>query len=397
MNKEAIADLERTQHESIERARYAFELDRRQFFKLLGGGVLVCACAGSVVAQESARGRRSGQELPREISAWLHVGESGVVTVYTGKAEMGQNIRTSLAQQVAEELHVAVSAISMIMADTNLTPWDMGTFGSRTTPTMGPRLREVASTARDLLIAMAADRWHADAAALVADDGKVTDPKTKQSLTYGELTRGQQITKLLPEDPCLTPAAAWRVAGTPVAKVDGKAFVTGEHRYAADVIRPGMMYGKVLRPTAFNASLASLDTSAAEKIPGVRVVRDGNFIGTVGPDQHTAEQAIKAMRAIWKAPAQPSNRELFDYLRKNVDPSDEGFRHEAGSVSQKVPASAKTLAATYTLQYIAHAPLEPRAAVAEWEGEKVTVWTGSQRLGSYREAWKAIDLPGRSR
>ena len=381
MNKEtlAAADLERTQHENIEKARYAFELDRRQFFKLLGGGVLVCACAGNVVAQESGRGRRSEQDLPREISAWLHVGENGVVTVYTGKAEMGQNIRTSLAQQVAEELRVPVSAISMVMGDTDLTPWDMGTFGSRTTPTMGPRLREVASTARDVVVTMAAERWHADAATLVASDGKVTDPKTNQSLTYGELTRGQQITKLLPEDPSLTPTTEWRVAGTPVAKVDSQVFVTGEHRYAADVIRPGMMYGKVLRPTAFNATLASLDTSAAEEIPRIKIVHDGSFIGAVGPDQHTAEQAIKAMRAVWKAPAQPSNKELFDYLRKNIDNSDEGFRHEAGSVSQKLPVSAKTLAATYTLQYIAHAPLEPRAAVAEWEGEKLTVWTGSQR------------------
>ncbi|HEV2115277.1 MAG TPA: molybdopterin cofactor-binding domain-containing protein [Terriglobales bacterium] len=381
MKKEAIApaDLEVTQHETIERARYAFDLDRRQFFKLLGGGVLVCACAPSLAGQESGRARRWDHELPREISAWLHVGENGVVTVYTGKAEMGQNIRTSLAQQVAEELRVPVSAIKMVMGDTDLTPWDMGTFGSRTTPTMGPRLREVASTARDVLVTMAAERWHVDAGTLVAADGKVRDPKTRQSLTYGELTRGQQITKLLPEDPSLTPATEWRVAGTPVAKVEGQAFVTGEHKYAADMIRPGMMYGKVLRPTAFNATLASLDTTAAERVPGVKVVRDGNFIGAAGPDQDTAEQAIHAMRAQWKAPAQPSNRELFDYLRKNPDTSEEGFRHEVGSVRLNLPASAKTVSETYTLQYIAHAPLEPRAAMAEWNGDKLTVWTGSQR------------------
>ncbi len=381
MKKEAIApaDLEATQHEEIEQLRYAFELDRRQFFKLLGGGVLVCACASSVAGQESGRARRPEHELPREISAWLHVGENGAVTVYTGKAEMGQNIRTSLAQQVAEELHVPVSAITMVMGDTDLTPWDMGTFGSRTTPTMGPRLREVASTAREVLLTMAAQRWHADSATLVAAEGKITDPKTKQSLSYGELTRGQQITKLLPEDPSLTPATEWRIAGTAVPKVDGKAFVNGAHRYAADMIRPEMMYGKVLRPFAFNATLVSVDTAAAERIPGVKVVRDGNFIGAVGPDQNTAQQAISATRAEWKAPPQPANEELFDYLRKNLDSSEEGFRHEAGSVSQKMPASAKTLSETYTLQYIAHAPLEPRAAVAEWNGDKLTVWTGSQR------------------
>lgn len=381
MNKDTLAppDLERSQHESIERAGYAFELDRRQFFKLLGGGVLVCACAGSAVSQESGRARRSEHELPREISAWLHVGESGAVTVYSGKAEMGQNIRTSLAQQVAEELRVPVSAIAMVMGDTDLTPWDMGTFGSRTTPTMGPRLREVASTAREVLVAMAAERWNVQSSTLVARDGTITNPRTKQSVSYGELTRGQEITKLLPEDPSLTPATEWRVAGTPVAKVDGQAFVTGEHRYAADMVRPGMMYGKVLRPSAFNASLASLDTSAAEKIAGVKVVRDGNFLGAVGPDQNTAQQAINAMRAQWKAPAQPSNAELFEYLRKNVDTSEEGFRHEAGWVQQQLPPSAQRLAETYTVQYIAHAPLEPRAALAEWNGDKLTVWTGSQR------------------
>ena len=378
MKKEPIAaaDLERSQHESIERARYAFELDRRQFFKLLGGGVLVCSCA-TVVGQESGRRPRPEHELPKEISAWLHVGENGAVTVYTGKAEMGQNIRTSLAQQVAEELRVPLSSIAMVMGDTELTPWDMGTFGSRTTPTMGPRLREVAATARQVLVAMAAERWQVQAATLVAAQGKVKNPQTGHSLSYGELTHGQQITKLLPDDPALTPPGEWRVAGTAAPKVDGRAFVTGQHRYAADMILPGMMYGKIVRPSAFKATLVSLDISGAEKLPSVRVVHDGNFIGVVGPDQHTAEQALHAIKAQWKAPAQPSNQELFDYLRKHVDSSDEGLRHVLGSVGQKLPP-AKTLSATYTLQYIAHAPLEPRAAVAEWNGDKLTVWTGSQ-------------------
>jgi nicotinate dehydrogenase subunit B len=381
MSKETVApaDLEAREHESIEHMPHSFDLDRRQFFKLLGGGVLVCACAGSVAGQESGRVRRMEHQLPRDISAWLHVGENGAVTVYTGKAEMGQNIRTSLAQQVAEELRVPVSVITMVMGDTDLAPWDMGTFGSRTTPTMGPQLRKVAATAREVLVAMAAERWHVQPATLQVAAGKVSNPKTKEWLSYGELTRGQQITKLMPEDPPLTPPAEWRVAGTSIPKVDGRAFVTGEHSYASDVIRPGMMYGKVLRPSAFNAALVSVDTAAAEKIPGVKLVRDGNFIGVVGSDQNAAQLAINAIRATWKAQAQPSNRELFDYLRKNVDTSEEGFRHEVGSVGQKLPASAKSVTATYTVQYIAHAPLEPRAAVAEWSGEKLTVWTGSQR------------------
>ena len=137
---------------------YRFDLERRDFFKLLGGGLilfLVFDRAGD--AQESGRAR--GEALPPELAAWLHIGEDGSVTVYTGKTEMGQNIRTSLAQAVAEELHTPISSIQLVMADTALTPYDMGTFGSRTTPTMAPQLKKAGAAAREMLIDLAAERW----------------------------------------------------------------------------------------------------------------------------------------------------------------------------------------------------------------------------------------------
>ena len=167
LNEESIEDRE---HAAIQRLAYGFELDRREFFKLLGRGVLVCACAGPLRAQESgARARENSEDkLPQSIDGWLHIGEDGTVTVYTGKAELGQNIRTSLCQQVAEELRVPIASIQLVMADTALTPFDMGTFGSRTTPIMGSQLRKVAASARDVLIQMAAARWQVDAAKLVA-------------------------------------------------------------------------------------------------------------------------------------------------------------------------------------------------------------------------------------
>src|SRR5690348_3485994 len=137
--------FEPERYELVARPRYHFDFDRRAFFKVLGGGVAVFLVLkdGSAALQESGRGRRRSFEehLPQEIGAWLHIGEDSVVTVYTGKAEMGQNIRTSLAQAVAEELQVPLDAIRMTMGDTDLTPFDMGTFGSRTTPTMAPQLR----------------------------------------------------------------------------------------------------------------------------------------------------------------------------------------------------------------------------------------------------------------
>ena len=371
------------QHELRDRLHW-FELDRRDFLKLCGGGLLVCFSEAFFIAQEA--GRRFGEhELPKEIGAWVHIDEDGKVTVFTGKVEIGQNIRTSLAQQVAEELRVPFSSITMVMGDTDLTPWDMGTFGSRSTPTMGPQLRTMASAARQMLVETAAKRWNADPTILVAADGCVTNPKNGKSLTYGEITRGEKLMQTVSGDPPLTPATQWKIAGTALPKTAGRDFVTGKHKYPSDIVRPGMMYGKILRPAGFNASLSSLDTNAAEKMPGVKVVRDGDFVGVVADDVAIAEKALSAIQAKWNVPAQISNQELFEYLRKNPDDEDRDQPHISGSVAQAMAAAEVKLEQHYTVQYIAHAPLEPRAAVAEWNRDKLTVWTGTQRPFGVRD------------
>src|SRR5713226_2541819 len=144
-----------------------------------------------------------------------------------------------------------------------------------------------------------------------------------------------------------------------------------------------MLYGRVVRPSAFNATLVSSDTKAAEAMAGVKVVTDGNFIGVAAPDQQTATKAANVIAVDWKSPGQSSNAELFDGLRK---PGTErrgggggGGARPEGSIADGLAAADKKLEQTYTVAYIAHAPLEPRAAVAEWNGEKLTVWTGTQR------------------
>jgi len=368
-------------------------LDRRDFLKVLGGGLLICLTHTSSLAQESGRAF-GAHELPKDLSAWLHIATDGQVKVFTGKVEVGQNIRTSLAQLVAEELKVPFEAITMVMGDTDLTPWDMGTFGSRTTPTMGPQLRTMAAAAREMLLEIAAKRWHVAAASLTAADGKVTDPKNARSLAYGELTRGEKLVKTVSADESLTPPKEWKVAGTAVPKAEGRDFVTGKHKYPSDITRPEMMFGAVLRADGFNATLASLDTSAAEKFPGVKVVRDGDFIGLVAPDAFTAENAVSAIHAKWNVPAQPSNRGLFAYLKNNPESArDDGPQHVTGSVAQALAGADLKLEEQYTVAYIAHAPLEPRAAVAEWTDGKLTVWTGTQRpFGVRDELMQAFHL-----
>jgi CO/xanthine dehydrogenase Mo-binding subunit len=376
-------DDELKQHEVSSILR-CFELDRRDFLKILGGGILVCASGTRVAAQESGR-MRGGHELPKDIAAWLYIADTGKVTVYTGKVEVGQNIRTSLAQQVAEELRVAMNAITMVMGDTALVPWDMGTFGSRTTPTMGPQLRNMAAAARQALVNIAAQDWQVEPGSLVAANGRITNPKTHQSRSYGELTHGQKLVPVVEADPALTPAAQWRIAGQSVAKVDGSAFVTGRHQYTSDLGREGMLHGKILRPSGFKATLISLDDSAARKYAEVTIVRDGDFVGVAAPDLWTAEQALADLKANWKVPPQISDRELFAYLKANADKGESEPPRTSGSVKQALASAPVKLTQTYTVAYIQHAPLEPRAAVAEWQGDKLTVWTTTQRPFAVRD------------
>lgn len=394
-----MKELERREAEqhAVEPLRHLFEVNRRDLFKLLGAGLVVGVCRPNVLAQESGRGRN--EEMPRDVASWLHIGADGKITVFTGKVEMGQNIRTSLAQQVAEELRTQTRSISLVMGDTDLTPFDLGTFGSRSTPQMGSQLRKVAAAAREMLLDLAAQRSKAGRGSLVARDGAITNSLTKVSFSYSELTRGQKLVKIVADDSALTPAAQWHVAGTPAPKVDGKAFVTGAHQYTSDLARPGMLYGAVLRPSAFNARLASLDTKQAEKLSGVTLVHDGDFIGAAAPDPQNAANVLELIEAEWNAPPQISETALFDSLRQGPDGESRaggfgGGNRETGSIQAGMASAAKTLSQTYTVAYIQHAPLEPRAAVAEWEGGKLTVWTGTQRPFSVRdELASAFHIP----
>jgi isoquinoline 1-oxidoreductase len=381
--------IEVERYEFDEGSPYRFAFDRREFMKVFGGGIALIIPLSNAFAQEgrpqvgeSGRGA-ANQRTPNEIGAWIHIDEDGGITVFTGKVEMGQNIRTSLAQAVAEELRVPVSMVRLVMGDTDLTPYDAGTFGSQTTPTMAPQLRKAAAAAREVLIDLAAQQWNVDRDSVRIVNARFVNHDTTKSLTFADVAKGQKLVKAIPGDVATTPAKEWTIAGTSVPKVNGRDFVTGKHQYTSDVKLPGMLYGRVVRPAGFNATLVSADSKAAEAMPGVTVVRDGNFIGVAASDQLTATRAANAIVVDWKAPGQPSNMELFDLLRKPAAEGrgrgGRGGARQQGSIADGLAAADKKLEQTYTVAYIAHTPLEPRAAVAEWKGEKLTVWTGTQR------------------
>jgi isoquinoline 1-oxidoreductase len=350
-------------------------MKRRDFFAVLGGGIVVLL-DDEIYAQETGGPRRGGGAVPVEIGAWLHIGETGEVTVYTGKVEVGQNARTSLTQAVVEELHTPPATVKMVMADTDLTPFDLGTVGSMTTPRMWPQIRRAAAAAREMLLDLAAQKWSVDRGLLAIADGKVS--AGGRSAGFGELAHGEKWTRTIPASVPLAEAAAWKVAGRSLPKVNGRDMVTGAHKYSYDLKRPGMLHAKVLYPPQFGATLVSLDASAAEAMPGVKVVHDGNFVAVAAPEPDSAAKAVTALKAEWKpVTAEADSRSVFQYFKQTA----QGGGAAAGSLTP------------YTIAYIAHVPLEPRAAVAEWEGDKITVWTGTQRpFGVRSELAQALGI-----
>lgn len=371
-----------------ERSGYEFHLDRRKFFQVMGSGLAIFIAAGNNFANSFPL--EAGAAPEDSLAAWIHIGENGVVTVYSGKAEVGQNVRTTLTQVVAEELRLEVDQVEMVLGDTDLTPFDMGTFGSMSVPRMVPKVRKAAATARELLIDIAAKEWGVERSSLNIANGEVKATSGK-AVPIGQLLHGKEFDAAVNENILLTPVDQWKVAGTSIPKIGGRKFVTGGHKYVSDMKLPGMLYGKVLRPPAFGATLVSADLSAVKALADVIAVEDGNFVGVAAPDVNTAAKAVKLIKAEWKTTPQPSRSEIFEYLKKNAGSAKDN--DVAGDAAGSYAQSAIKLEHSFYIDYIAHAPLEPRSGLAQWVDGKLTVWTGTQRpFGVHEELMNLFHL-----
>jgi isoquinoline 1-oxidoreductase len=354
-----------------------FEVNRRAFVQVLGAGLLLTVGEGVSFGQR--RGGRGGSQGARNVAARLHLNRDGTITVMTGKVEEGQGSRAELTQAAAEELRVDAAKVQLVMADTALAPDDGITAGSRTTPSTVPSVRRGAAAARELLVQFAAEQWKVEQGALDVRDGRITHGATKKSVSYADLADSGEIAERfkrdMPEDVTLTPVERWKVMGTSVARPNLRDLVTGAHHYPSDVARPGMLYGKVLRPPSYRATLESIDLSAAETMAGVVVLRDGQFVGFAAPSTFLANQALEAVAktASWKTAPHPSSDELFAHLKKHAQA---GRTRSSESVEQALAGANRVLRATYEVAYVQHTPMEPRAASAEWSEGKLTVWTG---------------------
>jgi isoquinoline 1-oxidoreductase len=370
------------------------ELDRREFFRRVGMGLTVFFVADPVLAQPEPARPPGRQGYPTDFNAYLRIGEDGRVTCFVGKVELGQGTKTSLAQLLAEDLDVPLESVDMVMGDTELCPWDMGTFGSLSIRMFGPVLRSAAAEARAVLLAMAAERLKAPVGRLEAKGGVITDTADRtRRVTYAQLTRGKRIERHLEKPPAVKPAPAFTVIGQSAPRRDALEKVTGQAKYAGDFAFPGMLHGKVLRPPVHGAKLTSLDTSAAERFEGARVVRDGDLVAVLHERPDLAEKALGLIRAQFDRPAATvDDRSIFDHLVRAA-PAGEVV-HESGSLGEGEKLATLRFDETYLNSYVAHATLETHSAVAKMEDGRVTVWASTQAPFIVRgQVAEALGLP----
>jgi isoquinoline 1-oxidoreductase len=315
----------------------------RDWFGVLGDGLVVVWPGSPGLA-----GQTGAERAPD--GAWLHVAPSGAVTAFTGQVDLGQDNQTAFRLLVAEELAVALADVRVVQGDTDLCPYDAGTFGSRSMPDAGQALRRAAAGARQILL----------------------------SLPYGTSLAGTRRLEVLTAEPELTWPAGWSTAGRSQAAPRADA-VTGARCFVSDMRLPGMRHGAVLRAPVPGAVLRTADTGPAQTMPGVTVVRDGEFIGVTAADPVTARRAVAAIKADWDEPP-PAPVDLAGYLRSHPVAGQDWPRavcSEAGDTEAALAAAATQVQATYTTAYLAHVPLETRAAVADWADGRLTVWTGT--------------------
>lgn len=338
----------------------------------------------------SARKLPGSLETNRRLDRWLSINSDGTVTLITGKVEIGQGILTALIQMTAEELDIDVSRIRLQPASTAFSPDEGVTSGSRSIQESGLALRHAAAEARDLLLARAAQTLGVTLESLTVKDG-VISARGGGSATYWELATPDLLAREASFDVSEKLPQEHVVVGTSLERIDIPDKISGKPSFVQDMTLPGTLHGRVCRPAGPGAVLKAVELKEVERMPGVvAVVRDGNFLGVVAERE---EQAIRAERRLarlaqWTpGPELPANdpRQLLTLQAETEVISTKGNPETAG---------AKQLSAEYTKPYIAHASLAPSCSIAQWEGNKVRIWTHSQGIYPLRgDMAQVLGLP----
>ena len=364
-------------------APLSLDISRRTL--LAGGGALVVSFSFAGLGRAQAPAP-AGAAMPDNamLDSWIRVDAQGVVTVYTGRTEFGQGVKTAMIQIAAEELNLDPNVVKIVGCDTALTPNEGYTSGSRAMADGGVSVRAAAAHTREILVNAAAPRLGADASQLKLEQGRITAPDGK-SLGYGELVADDVLHVKLDRQIKRKDPKAYTVVGKPFARVDIPAKVTGGVAFLQDLRLPGMVHARVVRPPSYEARLKSVDTAQVEKLPGVlKVVRDGSYLAVIAEKEF---QAITAMRALasaaqWEEPAKLIDYPaLYEFLQ--TTPSEEVVVVD----SKTAPApGARMIEATYRRPYQMHGAIGPSCGVGWFQDGKLTVWAHNQGAYPLRQA-----------
>lgn len=368
-------------------------MPRRNFFKLLGGGIIIFFNPFGILDMSGIPADQA-RTLPKDYNAFLRISEDGTVSCFTGKIEMGQGIITSLPQMMADELNVTIDKIKMVMGDTDLCPWDGGTWGSLSTRSFGVSMMAAAAEAKGVLLGLASAQLGVPVTQLEVRDGIITSIKDpKKSVSYSQLTKGKRIEKFLDVKPAAEDYTKFTYIGKSFKHIDAKIKATGEAKYTGDLKLPGMLFARIVRPPSHGAKLVSVDYSEAEKVEGTKVIRDGDLVAVLNENQDKADKAIMKVKAEFSFNEMAVNdKTVFDWMLK-AD-SNAAVVNSAGNLEDGLRLCEKVFDSEFHDPYLAHASIETHTALAQLEGDKMTVWASTQTPYPLQEAVsKEIGFP----
>jgi CO/xanthine dehydrogenase Mo-binding subunit/aerobic-type carbon monoxide dehydrogenase small subunit (CoxS/CutS family) len=347
-------------------------------------------------------------ELPQallenpDLDSWIRINPDETITVFSGKVEYGQGLKTALAQIAADELDVSLERIQMVIGDTERTPNEGMTVGSMSLQTSGNAIRQAAAEARQVMLQLAIEELEAWPDDLMIDDGSITDQETGKSTSYWKLQGGKEFHYQIKGNVQPKTADAYKLIGQSAIHLDFLNKVTGAHIYVQDLDMEDMAHGRVLRPPSCNSSLVSVDLSVVERMPGVlEVVRDGSFLGVIAEKEEQAEQAMEKLAelSVWDSQAiQSQQADLFQEIESQVD---ESYLVLDGTATFdpippiQVPAEAvQTIHATYTKPFHMHATIGPSSALGFMQDGKLTIWCHTQGVFPPRDNMaKVLKMP----
>jgi len=373
-------------------------ISRRDLLK--GSGALVVSFnlfgpVSTLLAQGNQGGTpisNAGGLSPNELDSWIAVAQDGRVSVFTSKVDLGTGTGTALGQIVAEELDVAASKIRMQIGDTDKTVDQGRTSASRTLERAGPQMRQAAAAARQELLKRASANLGVPVEQLTVKGGVVSAAGSAKKVSYAALVGGKRFETKIPASgeqwdlkvaPDVKPKdpKSYTIVGTSVPRFDLPQKFTGEFIYSSEIRLPGMLHGRVVRPPVVNSAPATVDESSIRQIPGiVKVVREGSFLGVVAETEWAAIQAAKALKVTWSAPPKqfPSDpAAMYDYLRNTKSFADRAGT-EKGNAAGAMAQAAKKFDNTFYWPFQMHAMIGPSCSVADVQGDKATIWSGSQ-------------------